>query len=187
MLIGCTHSNCFEPVVAPDRAILRARKEARRRFRMARPPLFDLALVQPRAVRSAAHGGPRHPSAKFTHGAFPSFFSYPWPNPPRGPPPFSFSFLVFSQPESTVSPPVESLPGKLVYFIRSWRFPLMDVVNNISIVFMLHRYVAEYVTRVTRRKWEALRAESGLKIIMRRTTGCAYPRAHVLLIHVYNK
>ena len=73
MLIGCTHSNCFEPVVAPDRAILRARKEARRRFRMARPPLFDLALVQPRAVRSAAHGGPRHPSAKFTHGAFPSF------------------------------------------------------------------------------------------------------------------
>ena len=63
----------------------------------------------------------------------------------------------------------------------------MDVVNNISIVFMLHRYVAEYVTRATRRKWEALRAESGLKIIMRRTTGCAYPRAHVLLIHVYNK
>lgn len=59
MLIGCAHSNCFEPVVAPDRAILRARKEARRRFRMARPSPFDLALVQPRAVRSAAHGGPR--------------------------------------------------------------------------------------------------------------------------------
>lgn len=24
----------------------------------------------------------------------------------------------------------------------------MDAVNNISIMFMLHRYVAEYVTRV---------------------------------------
>lgn len=63
----------------------------------------------------------------------------------------------------------------------------MDAVNNISIMFMLHRYVAEYVTRVE--EMEALRAELGLKIIMRRTTGCTYarPSVRVLLIYIYNK
>lgn len=90
-------SNRFQPIVTPDGAILRARKEARRRFRMARPPPFDLALVQPRAVRSAAHGGPRHPSAKFTHEHFPPSFLIPG-RTPRGAHTDSFSFLVFRGP-----------------------------------------------------------------------------------------
>lgn len=124
-------------IVSSDRAILRARKEAARstQFRVARPPPFDLALVQPRVVRSAAHGGPRHPSAKFTH--FPLSFLTPR-RTPRGAHNISFlSFLVFNPPFSTRGNPP---PGKLVYFIRSCRFPLMDAVNNISIMFMLRRY-----------------------------------------------
>lgn len=97
-------------IVSSDRAVLRARKEAaRRQFRVARPPPFDLALVQPRVVRSAAHGGPRHPSAKFTH--FPLSFLTPR-RTPRGAHNLSFlSFLVFSYR----SPPVETLPQESSY------------------------------------------------------------------------
>lgn len=102
-------SNRFQPIVTPDGAILRARKEARRRFRMARPPPFDLALVQPRAVRSAAHGGPRHPSAKFTHEHFPPSFLIPGRTPAEPTP--ILSRFSYSEGREYRSPPVESLPS----------------------------------------------------------------------------